>query len=165
MRSVNRIGSLLAIFLLAPVTRGSDAKPAEELAGLKKEVEAARADLDERVKPGTPEAEHAAAGERYRDQIRGVARRALALAEGHPNSPVAAEALVWIFRLGDYTRSGLDAEFDAAYDLIASRFLDQDAFLPIARLAWTEAGWTEHPGMFLRAATERSPNLKLKALA
>jgi len=160
MSSVNRIGTLLAIFLLAPVTRGSDAKPAEELAGLKREAEAAMKALGESTKPGAPEAEQAAAGERYREQSRGLARRALALAEAHPDAPEAVEALAWIFTICD-----LGAECDAAYDLMAIRFLDKDALLPIARTACDSAAWTAHAGLFLRAAAERSPNLKLKALA
>jgi thiol-disulfide isomerase/thioredoxin len=55
---------------------------------------------------------------------------------------------------------------DAAYDLMARRYLDKDALLPIIRIGWAGVGiGTTHAESFLRAAVERSPNPKVQALA
>ena len=45
---------------------------------------------------------------------------------------------------------------DAAYDLLARRYLDKEAILPVVRIAWSDAAMTAHAEAFLRAAAERS---------
>jgi thiol-disulfide isomerase/thioredoxin len=150
----------LAILLVAPASGMMDSTPAEELARLKKEVEAAWGELDSVQKPGATEAEQKAAYDRYSKQAAALARRALALAEAHPDAPEALGALIWIL---DQVKTA--DECDAAYDLMARRHLDKDSLLPIIRTAWNEAPSTAHVEAFLRAAVERSPNLKVKSLS
>jgi AhpC/TSA family len=160
MRFVAHVVGPLAILLVAPASGMMDSTPAEELARLKKEVEAAWGELDSVQKPGATEAEQKAAYDRYSKQAAALARRALALAEAHPDAPEALEALIWIL---DQVKTA--DECDAAYDLMARRHLDKDSLLPIIRTAWNEAPSTAHVEAFLRAAVERSPNLKVKSLS
>ncbi len=55
MRFAKYVGGLLAILLAAPVGKGADGpSPAEALAGLKKEAEAATAELDRGSRGGWP---------------------------------------------------------------------------------------------------------------
>ena len=160
MRFVAHVVGPLAILLVAPASGMMDSTPAEELARLKKEVEVAWGELDSVQKPGATEAEQKAAYDRYSKQAAALARRALALAEAHPDAPEALEALIWIL---DQVKTA--DECDAAYDLMARRHLDKDSLLPIIRTAWNEAPSTAHVEAFLRAAVERSPNLKVKSLS
>ncbi len=84
------------VVLFAPsVTEGVDQKPAATLAAIKKEQEAARAELDSGRKPGTTEAQQKKAVERYYKWVSDLGRRALALAKKHPDAPEAVEALIW----------------------------------------------------------------------
>ena len=160
MRFVAHVVGPLAILLVAPASGMMDSTPAEELARLKKEVEVAWGELDSVQKPGATEAEQKATYDRYSKQAAALARRALALAEAHPDAPEALEALIWIL---DQVKTA--DECDAAYDLMARRHLDKDSLLPIIRTAWNEAPSTAHVEAFLRAAVERSPNLKVKSLS
>ena len=166
MRFLKHSGGLLAILLAASVGKGADQpKPAEELAVLKKEAEAASAELGRAQGPGATEAKQKEGADRYCEKAAGLARRALSLAEAHPEAPEAAEALAWVHEggLGGYSVK-TDAECDRAYDLMAKRYLDREAILPVCRMAWSNAG-NVHAEAFLRAAVERSPNLKVRALS
>ena len=166
MQCAKHVVGLLAILWAAPVAGGADSEPAETLAGLKKEIEVAWEGLADGRKPGTSEAEQKAATDRYCEQAAALARRALALAEAHPDAPEAPEALAWVHvgGLGAYSAK-MDAECDAALDLMAGRYLDRDAILPVCRIAWANAGSTARAEAFLRAAIERSPNPKVRALS
>ena len=166
MRFAMHRGGLLAILLAASVGKAADGpEPAEALAGLKREAEAAWAELDLARKPGTSEAEQKEGVDRYCKKAANLARRALSLAEAHPEAPEAPEALAWIHvgGLGSYSAK-TDAECDASFDLMARRYLDRDAILPVCRIAGSNAG-RAHAEAFLRAAVERSPNLKVRALS
>ncbi|AGA25498.1 TlpA family protein disulfide reductase [Singulisphaera acidiphila] len=166
MRFANLVAGLLTVMLATPVVGESDTKPTVELARLKKEVEAAWEELDLGRGSKATEAEQKAAGDRYYEQAAGLARRALALAEAYPDAPEAAEAVAWVISggLGGYSAK-LDAECDAAYDLMAKRYLDTYAILPVVRTAWSDSSWTAHAEAFLRAAVERTSNSNVKALA
>ncbi len=166
MRLAKHVGGLLATLLAAPFAGGADSKPAEILAGLKKEIEVAWEGLEHGRKPGTSEAEQKVAIDRYCQQAAALARRALALAKAHPDAPEAPEALAWIHDggLGAYS-ARTDAECDASLDLMAERYLDREAILPVCRIASAYAGPTAHAEAFLRAAIARSPNPKVRALS
>jgi hypothetical protein len=165
MRLAKSVGGLLVILLAAPVATGADPKPVDTLEGLKKEIEVAQKGMHDGRKPGTPDAEVKAAVDRYCEQAAAIARRALALAEAQPDAADAVETVVWVLGgLGSYSAK-LDSECDAAYDLLAKRYLDKDAILPVVRSAWTDAYRTAHAELFLRAAVERSPNTWVRALA
>jgi thiol-disulfide isomerase/thioredoxin len=160
MRCTKAVGGLLAIVLSAPFAWGADPKPAESLAGLKKEVEASWEELARGRGPGTTEAEQKAAVDRYYKQSADIARRALVLAEANPGAPEAAGSLVLIIE-----EIRADAECDAAYDRLARHYLDRELILPVIRTAWASAYKSGHAEAFLRAAVEKSPNLKVRALA
>ncbi len=167
MRHMMFVGGLLAIVLAVPVARGEDQKPSEELARLKKDLEKAWEILESERKPGTLDAERKAAVNRHYERTREVARRALALAETYPEAPEAAEALAWVIEIsGEGVPAVAGPVRDAAYDLMARRYLDKDALLSIVRIGWAGVGIrTNHAESFLRAAAERSPNHKVQALA
>ena len=162
MRVAKFIGCLLAILPAATVAPGVDSKPAEVLAGLKREIDVAMEEVDRGQQPGLPEAEKKAAVARYYKQASDIARRALALVDTYPDAPEATKTLAWIHLsgLGD-----LRDECDAAYDRMATRYLDSDEFLPVIRTAWSDAGTKGHAEVFLRNAVERSTNFGVKALA
>ncbi len=135
------------------------------LAQLKKDIESARAEVVRDQKPGATEAELWAAYHRYCEKSAILAHRALVLAKAFARAPEAPEALVCLLRdLGGY-HFGIDAERDAAYDLLAAHYLDSDVILPVVRMADWDACITTHAEPFLRAAAGKSPNLKVKALA
>jgi thiol-disulfide isomerase/thioredoxin len=151
-----------AVVLLVPaVTEGADQKPAETLAAIKKEQEAAWSELKNGRKPGTTDAEQKKAVERFYKSVGDLGRRAVALAKRYPDSPDAAEALVWAHSAtteDDPELAGL------IYDILAERYLDSDAILPLCRHAWTDAVKGTHTEAFLRAAVERSKNVKVRSL-
>lgn len=91
MGFANLTAGLLTVMLVTPVTGESDAKPAAELARLKKEVEAAWEELGRGQGSQATEAEQKAASDRYCKQAAGLARRALVLAEAYPDAPGAAD--------------------------------------------------------------------------
>ena len=157
---------LLATSLLAsPVAGVAETEPAEGLSRLKEELKAAQKEQDE-LPDDAPEARQQAAADRYLEKAAGLARRALALAETRPEAPGAAEVVAWVLDPGLCAYSAKsEIECDKAYDLIAERYLDEDAILPVVRWAWSHASQTAHSGAFLRAAMERSTNPKVKALA
>ncbi len=165
MRYANLVGGLLAILVALPMARGADTKPAEELARLKKDLETARETLDSDRKPGTTDAERKAAVARFYTRTTALGRSALALAETYPNAPEAPEALVWILN-GLAFSSEMGPVRDAAYDLLATRYLDRDVILPVVRIAdGAVPAMSTHAESFLRAAAERSGNHKVRALA
>jgi thiol-disulfide isomerase/thioredoxin len=160
------VGGLMAIVLTLPVARGDDKKPAEELPRLKKDLEKSWEILENERKPGTTDAERKAAVDRYYERTQDLARRALALAETYPDAPEAPEALVWLIEIGWQGGPALEGSVrDAAYDLLARRYLDKEAILPVIRLAWIDASKHAHVETVLRAAADRSPNPKVRALA
>jgi thiol-disulfide isomerase/thioredoxin len=108
---------------------------------------------------GDDRAQRNEALESHRKKAAILARRALALAESYPTAPEAPEALIWII-----DQSQVSAERDTAYDRLTERYLDKDAILPLIRTAWLDCE-TAHSEAFLRAAVERSPNLKVRALS
>jgi len=166
MRFGRHVGVVLALTLATPAAARADgSKPPAPLAELMKEAEAAWGGLERGRKEGATEAEKKEANDLYCKKAAALARRALVYAEGHPEAPEAPELLAWIFvgGLGGYSAK-TDAECDAAYDLMAERYLDRDAILPVCRIAWNNAGKT-HAEAFLRAAVERSPNLNVRALS
>jgi thiol-disulfide isomerase/thioredoxin len=164
MRLAMCIGGLLAILVVVPVARGADTKPAEELARLKKDLEKTWETLRSERKPGTTEAEQKAAVARYYKQAAALGRRALTVAETYPDAPEALKAVVWTLNSLDFSSETAPVH-NAAYDLMARRYLDNDDILPVIRLAWVDAAKTTHAESFLRAAVERSTNLKVRALA
>jgi thiol-disulfide isomerase/thioredoxin len=152
----------LAVLLAPSVTEGADQKPAETLATLKKEQEAAWDELDNGRKPGTTEAEKQKAVEHYYKTVGDLGRRAVALAKSHPETSDAVEALVW----AQFATTEDDPELEGViYDLLAERYLDSDAILPVCRLAWNDAVKGPHAEAFLRAAVERSKNVKVRSLS
>jgi len=86
--SMNAVWAL-AVLLAPSVTEGADQKPAETLAALEKEQEAAWSELDNGRKPGTTEAEKKKAVERFYKSVGDLGRRAVALANKHPGTPDA----------------------------------------------------------------------------
>jgi hypothetical protein len=164
MRNAKLVGGLLAILVGFPVARGADTKPAEELARLKKDLGKARQTLESDWKPGATDGERNAAVDRFYKQTAALGRRALALAERYPDSPEAAETLVWI--LDDLAFSAKTRLVrDAAYDLLARHHLDKDAILPVVRTSWGAVpAMSTHAESFLRAAADRSANHKVRAL-
>jgi peroxiredoxin len=165
MRLATSVGGFLVFLLAALVATGADPKPVDTLKGLKKEIEVAWKCLDDGRKPGTPEAEEKAAVHRYCKEAAAIARRALVLAEDQTDPDEAAVTVAWVLGgLGAYS-ANLDAECDAAYDVLAERYLDKDAILPVVRIAWTHSHKTAHAELFHRAAVERSANAGVRALA
>lgn len=158
--SMNLVWALVAL-LAASVGEGADRKLAETLADLKKGQEAAWAELDDGRKPGTTEAQQKKAVERYYERVGALGRRALDLAEEHPEAPEAVEALVW----AHFATTEDDPELAGRiYDRLAERHLDSDAILPVCRLAWLNGFKSNHAEAFLRAAVERSKNPRVRAL-
>ena len=132
------------------------------LAGLKREVEVAIEEVYRGQEPGVPEAERKAAVARYSNKAADIARRALALVDAHPDAPEATKTLLWIHDSGLAESRDVG---DAAYDRMATRYLDSDELLPVIRTAWNDAGTKGHAEVLLRNAVERSTNPKVKALA
>ena len=134
MWSTKQFGGLLVILLTAPVAGSADSTPAEALAELKRDLETISLDLTKSRQPRTTDVDQKAAVERYCLQAATLARRALALAEAHRDSPEAPEALAWILvgHLGDYTAK-LDAECDSSYDLMAKAISTVTRSYPFAR--------------------------------
>jgi len=152
---------VLAVLLVPSVSEGADQKPAETLDSLKKEQEAVWGKLDNDRKPGTTEAEKKKAVERFYRSVGDLGRRAVALAKKHPGTPDAVEALVW----ARFAATEDDPELAGViYDMLAERYLDSDAILPVCRLAWLDAVKGTHAEAFLRAAVERSKNVKVRSL-
>jgi thiol-disulfide isomerase/thioredoxin len=151
----------LAVLLVPPVSEGADQKSSETLAAIKKEQEAASDKLDNGRKPGTTEAEKNKAAELYYKSIGDLGRRAVALAKKHPGTPDAVEALVWAY----FAAEDEDPELAGiVYAMIAERYLDSDAILPLCRLAWNKAVNDTNAEGFLRAAMKRSENVKVRSL-
>lgn len=165
MRLPKLAGVLLAFVVSLPAAREADPKPAQELARLKEEARTALGRLDASTGPGTAEADRKAAIERHFQRVAELGRRALALAEDHPEAPEAPEALAWVL-----TGLGFSAQMrpvrDAAYDLLARRYLDKEAILPVIRIAdGAVPAMSTHAETFLRAAVERSANPNVRGLA
>jgi thiol-disulfide isomerase/thioredoxin len=166
MRLAMQVTGLLIILLDTSVSRGANGPtPAEILAVLKKEAETAWVELGRIRESGVSESKQKEGADRYCEKVANLARRAISLAESYPEVPEAPEALAWIHvgGLGDYS-ANTDAECDASLDLMAKRYVDCDAILPVCRIAWIDAG-NVHVEAFLRAAVERSMNLKVRALS
>ena len=165
MRSAKSIICVLAFVVAVPVARGADTKPAEELARLKKQLEKAYMDAWEvGRKTAMSEAERSAADDRYSREAVALGRRALALAEAHPDTPEALEALIWAENIVDFSVEAVSVR-DAAYELMTRRYLDRDAILPTVNSAWSRAVMSPRGEALLRAAVERSPNAKVRGLA
>lgn len=162
MLCLKRVGGLSLIMLAARIASAADSRPAEELARLTKEATAASEELDRQ--PRATESERNEAYGRYRKQLAALTHRFLALAEAYPDAPEAPEALVWIVK---FSQSRTNAARDTAYDLLAEHYLDKETLLPFVRTAfgWLVVESSPHSEAFLRAAVERSPNLKVKGLA
>jgi thiol-disulfide isomerase/thioredoxin len=151
---------VLSVPLVLSVSQGSDQKRPETLVSLKKEQEALWDELDNGRKPGTTEAEKKKAAERYYKSIGDLGRRAVALAKQHPGTPDAVEALVWA-----YSAAEDDPELAGiVYAMIAERYLDSDAILPLCRLARDKPVNDNIAEEFLRAAMKRSENVKVRSL-
>jgi thiol-disulfide isomerase/thioredoxin len=166
MRSAKLIAPLLVVVLAASLVKVLGSKTPETLSTLKKELESAGEEYDRTQKPGTSETTRQEASDQFDKRLVSIARRALALARAHPEDPEAPAALVWIFNGGPGSNpTKTRAECDAAYDLMAERFLDREAILPIIAMAWSDACDTIHAEKLLRAAVERSPNRQVQGLA
>jgi hypothetical protein len=162
LRLLNRAVLALAVLLAPCVTDGAKQEPAETLAALKKERAAAGVELSNGRKPGTIEAEQKKAMERYFTRVGALGRRAVALAKSQPGTPDAIEALVW----AQHATTVNDPELAGViYEALLERYLDSDAILPVCRLAWIDLFKGNHSEAFLRAAIERSKNLKVRALS
>ncbi len=152
---------VLSVLLVPPVSEGADQKPAETVDSLKKEHEAVWRKLDNDRKPGTSEAEKKTAVERFYKSVGDLGRRAVALAKKHPGTPDAVETLVW----AHFAATEDDPELAGViYDMLAERYLDSDAILPVCRIAWVDPFMGTHTEAFLRAAVERSKNVKVRSL-
>jgi thiol-disulfide isomerase/thioredoxin len=151
----------LAALLASSVCEGADRKPAETLAALKKGQEAAWGELDKGRKLGTTEADQKKAVERFYRSVGDLGRRAVALARNHPGTPEAVEALVWAHSAATEDDPELAG---VIYDMLAERYLDSDTILPLCRLAWLDAVKGTRAEAFLRAAVERSRNVKVRSL-
>lgn len=160
-RGLQTAGMLLGI-LGTSAALGGERTPAETLVELKMGQEAAWKALDEGRKPGTTEAEQKAAVATYYETMESLGRRAVALAREHPDTSEGAEALVWAHNAATEDDPKLSGE---VYDLLTERYLDAEAILPVVRLAWNDAFKTPRAEAFLRAATERSKNTKVRALS
>ena len=151
----------VVVLLVPAVTEGADQKPAETLAAIKKEQEAAWSELDNGRKPGATEAEQKKAVEHFYKTVGDLGRRAVALAKRYPDSTDAVEALVW----ARFAATEDDPELAGLIDdMLAERYLDSDAILPVCRVAWSGAVKFTHTEGFLRAAVERSKNVKVRSL-
>jgi thiol-disulfide isomerase/thioredoxin len=166
MNLANRATVMLVLVLIASLARAADGpKPAELLDGLKREAKVAQEDLNLVLKSPAPQAKKREAFSNRRAKAVDLARRALLLAKLYPDSAEAPEALVWIhFGVSGGNTGGMTAECDAAYDLLASRYLDREIILPVCRRAWHDSENT-HAEAFLRAAADRSPDVQVRALA
>ena len=164
MRSPRLIGVLMAIVVAVPAAGVADTKPAEELARLKKDLEKLWEVLEHDRRPGTTGAEQQAAVDRFYRQAAEIGRHALALAESYPGAPESCTTVVWAWNSLDYSPE-TGPVLDAAFDLMARRHLDADAILPVVRIAWVQAAGCPQAETFLRAAADRSPNRKVRALA
>lgn len=161
MRLCTNAMGVLAILLVPFVTEGADQNPAETLAALKKAREAVWSELESGWKPGSAEAEQKKSVEHFCRSFSEIGHRAVDLAKSHPDSPVAIEALAWAHSVATEDDPDLAS---VIYDLLTERYLDSDAILPICRLAWLDAVKGPHTEAFLRAAVERSKNVKVRSL-
>lgn len=165
MRSAKSITCLMAFLVAVPVVRGADTKPAEELARLKKQLEKAYMEASEEGREtATAEAERKASDDRFSKEAVALGRRALVLAETHPDSPEALEALIWAENIVGFSIEAVRVR-DSAYELIARRYLGSDAILLTVKSAWSRAVMSAQGEMLLRAAVERSPNAKVRGQA
>ena len=163
----NLVWGLVVALLWAAGGRGGDGPEASAtLSDLKREARIAAEDLGRARQPGTAEAQQREGVTRYYRTTRELAQRALALVRAHPDAAAAPEALVWVIigLLDGNSAEAGEAEQDAAYDLLTERYLDRDVILPVCRIAWADLV-SPHAEAFLRAAAERSPNLKVRALS
>jgi hypothetical protein len=150
----------VVVLLVPAITEGADQKPAETLAAIK----AACSELDNGQKPGTTDADKKKWLEHYYKSVGDLGRRAVVLAKRYPDSPEAVEALVWAHLAtteDDPELAGL------IYDMLAERYLDSDAILPLCHIAWADVNKATHTPKteeFLRAAVERSKNVKVRSL-
>ncbi len=162
MRLAKRTGLIMVLFSVA-VACAEDLKPEIELARLKSLDAVARTEMFSNIKRDPTTASVGECNDRYRKQSAYFARCALALAESYPETPQAPQALAWACSKAE----GRDnvAIKNAAYDLMARRYLDDDAILPILRAAWHNPMETTQAEAFLRASVERSSNLKVRGVA
>jgi thiol-disulfide isomerase/thioredoxin len=158
--------SLLAGSAFITVVKADDPTSAALLNGLKIEAEKALADFNRGHVPGSSEAVQKRSREHYREREAEFVRRALALAEAHPESPEAPEALAFVFTsvLGSYSGKRV-AECDAVVDVLAKRFANSDAILPVIETIWTDAAWAPQAGTFLKTMLDRSTNPTVKGAA
>jgi thiol-disulfide isomerase/thioredoxin len=153
---------LTLVLVLAPcVAEGAQEAPAENLAALKQERAAAGVELANGRKPGTSDAEKKEAVQRYYKRVAALGRRAVALARSRPGTSDAIDALIW----AQHATNGSDSDLAGViYDALVEHYLDSDAILPVCRVAWLDAFQGNQTEAFLRAAVERSKNLKVRAL-
>ncbi|WP_406697979.1 TlpA disulfide reductase family protein [Singulisphaera sp. Ch08] len=157
----NLLQTLIVVLMASPVLQGADSRPKETLAGLKEAYDVA---IEEKraKKPGVSQSEALA---RFRKTAAALARRALILAKANPDTPTAVDTLAWIHTDLSGASSETAEVLDASYDLIVERYLDRDEIVPVCWLAANQALEPPHSETFLRAAADRSPNLRVRGVA
>jgi thiol-disulfide isomerase/thioredoxin len=152
---------LLAVLVSPSLSAAADEKPEETLASIKKDQDAALEELESRRKPGTTEAEQKKALDRYYETAADLGRRAVAVVKKRPDSPDAVETLIWARSVGAEQNPEVAG---VVYDMLAERYFDTDAILPLCRIAWVDALKSPQVEECLRAAVVRSKNPKVRAL-
>jgi thiol-disulfide isomerase/thioredoxin len=152
----------LAVLIGPSIALAGNPQSADTLFGLKKAQEAALAELKASERPGTSAADQQNAAERFRKLCTELGRRALAIAQKDPDAPDAPEVVVWAYNASKASED--TALVDAAYDMMAERYLDSDTILPVCRLAWDDYLMTARAESFLRAAIGRSRNVNVRGL-
>jgi thiol-disulfide isomerase/thioredoxin len=162
LQTLRVVGAMvIGLAVAGSIAEGAEPKPADTLDVLKREQEAAWAELDEGRKPGTTEAEKQRAVDRYYERVSALGRRALALAAKDPAAPQSVEAVLWAHSATTEDDTKLA---DDIYEWMEKHSLDSDAILPACRLAWLGAIKSARAETFLRAAVDGSKNSKVRAL-
>jgi thiol-disulfide isomerase/thioredoxin len=160
------VTTLITGLTFLSVARADDPTPTTELAALRFQADMALRDFNRGQLPGSSDAVKKQSEERYRQRKADFIRRAWALAKAHPEAPEAPEALALLFTdvFGNY--HGTDAaECDAIIDVLASRYVDSDAILPVVLTIWTYGPWAPPAGPFLKTVLDKTSNPKVKGIA
>jgi thiol-disulfide isomerase/thioredoxin len=164
MRFAMVFGGFVALLIASQVAEAADSRFGVAIMELTKERNAAIQENASALRDGPSKVKQREANDRCSKTLAALARRALVIAKQNIDGPDGLEALIWILNVGPYD-VGAAEEGDAAYQYLAEQYLDRDELLPICRFAWLNSCTSVRAGAFLRAALERSPNSKVRALS
>jgi thiol-disulfide isomerase/thioredoxin len=157
---------MMTILFAAAALRSADAgsfdSPAEQLTAIQREF----VELQNRYKGRwTKESNTPAETDKIFAEFRKVAptviRKAVDLAESHPDDPAAVDALVWAVAGHG---SGFSDQTDRAFHLLISRYIASDKLASVCRIARVFWFLSDAAREFEKAILDKSPHRRLRGI-